>query len=185
MADVICDERPLVFEDLVAWFADGSKAKADWRIGAEHEKFPFYLKDHSPVPYDGPNGIHALLTGLMRFGWQGVFEGDTLIGLERNGANVSLEPGGQFELSGAPLNDLHEICDETGGHLAEVKAVADELGLGFLGLGFTPTWARDQIPVMPKGRYKIMRNYMPKVGGMGLDMMFRTCTVQVNLDFGS
>lgn len=185
MADVICDERPLVFDDLVAWFANGSKAMADWRIGAEHEKFPFYRSDNSPVPYDGPNGIHALLTGLMRFGWAGVFEGETLIGLERNGANVSLEPGGQFELSGAPLRDLHEICDETGGHLSEVKAVADELGLGFLGLGFTPTWTRDQIPVMPKGRYKIMRNYMPKVGGMGLDMMFRTCTVQVNLDFGS
>lgn len=185
MADVICDERPIVFEDLVAWFAAGAKPKTDWRIGAEHEKFPFYLADHSPVPYDGPAGIHALLQGLMRFGWTGVYEGDTLIGLERAGANVSLEPGGQFELSGAPLQDLHEICAETGGHLTEVKAVADELGLGFLGFGFTPTWTREQIPVMPKGRYKIMRAYMPKVGNLGLDMMFRTCTVQVNLDFGS
>lgn len=185
MADVMCDDRPLVFDDLVAWFAEGSKPKADWRIGAEHEKFPFRLADHSPVAYEGEAGIHALLKGLMRFGWEGVFEGETLIGLERNGANVSLEPGGQFELSGAPLNDLHEICDETGVHLSEVKKVADELGLGFLGLGFTPDWTREQVPVMPKGRYKIMRAYMPKVGKLGLDMMFRTCTVQVNLDFGS
>ena len=185
MADVMCDDRPLVFDDLVAWFAEGSKPKTDWRIGAEHEKFPFRLADHSPVAYEGEAGIHALLKGLMRFGWEGVFEGETLIGLERNGANVSLEPGGQFELSGAPLNDLHEICDEPGGHLSEVKTVADELGLGFLGLGFTPDWTRAQVPVMPKGRYKIMRAYMPKVGNLGLDMMFRTCTVQVNLDFGS
>jgi len=190
MTQVIGDDRPLTFEDLVAWFAVGEKPKADWRIGAEHEKFVFRLGTHQTVPYDGPAGIHALLDGLMRFGWQGVYEdapdgSQTLIGLERGKANVSLEPGGQFELSGAPLETIHDICTETGDHLNEVKAVADELGLGFLGLGFTPNWRRDQIPVMPKGRYKIMRAYMPKVGGMGLDMMFRTCTVQANLDFGS
>jgi glutamate--cysteine ligase len=189
MAEVACDARPLVFEDLVRWFEAGSKPAAQWRVGAEHEKFPFRLQSHAPVPYEGPDGIEALLKGLMRFGWAGVYEdsdeGEVLIALERGKANVSLEPGGQFELSGAPLETMHDICEETGVHLEEVKAVADELGIGFLGLGFTPVWRRDEVPVMPKGRYKIMRAYMPKVGGLGLDMMFRTCTVQANLDFGS
>jgi glutamate--cysteine ligase len=185
MADVAVDDRPLAFEDLVAWIAKGEKPADQWKVGAEHEKFVFRLGTHETVPYDGPAGIKALLEGLMRFGWTGVYEGETIIGLERGKANVSLEPGGQFELSGAPLETMHDICAETGDHLNEVKAVADELGLGFLGLGFTPIWRRDQIPVMPKGRYKIMREYMPKVGGMGLDMMFRTCTVQANLDFAS
>ena len=184
MAEVACDDRPLVFEDLVQWMADGAKPASEWRVGAEHEKFVFRLEDHAPVPYE-PRGIKALLDGLTRFGWAPVLEGENVIALERNGASVSLEPGGQFELSGAPLETVHDICEETGQHLNEVKAVADELGLGFLGLGFTPTWRRDDVPVMPKGRYKIMRQYMPKVGGLGLDMMFRTCTVQANLDFAS
>lgn len=184
MADVACDDRPLVFEDLVRWFEAGAKPKAAWRVGAEHEKFVFRLGAHEPVPYE-PQGIKALLEGLTRYGWAPVYEGDNVIALERGMASVSLEPGGQFELSGAPLETIHEICEETGGHLQEVKVVADELGLGFLGLGFTPIWTRAEVPVMPKGRYKIMRNYMPKVGSMGLDMMFRTCTVQANLDFGS
>jgi glutamate--cysteine ligase len=184
MADVACDDRPLVFEDLVRWFEQGAKPKADWRVGAEHEKFVFRLGTHDPVPYE-PQGIRALLEGLTRYGWTPVYEGENVIALERGKASVSLEPGGQFELSGAPLETIHEICEETGGHLQEVKVVADELGLGFLGLGYTPIWTREQVPVMPKGRYKIMRNYMPKVGSMGLDMMFRTCTVQANLDFGS
>jgi len=184
MAEVACDDRPLVFEDLVQWMADGAKPASEWRVGAEHEKFVFRLEDHAPVPYE-PRGIKALLDGLTRFGWTPVLEGENVIALERNGASVSLEPGGQFELSGAPLETVHDICEETGQHLNEVKAVADELGLGFLGLGFTPTWRRDEVPVMPKGRYKIMRQYMPKVGGLGLDMMFRTCTVQANLDFSS
>ena len=184
MADVACEDRPLTFEDLVAWFDKGSKPKAAWRVGAEHEKFVFRLGTHEPVPY-APNGIKALLDGLTRYGWAPVMEGENVIALERGLANVSLEPGGQFELSGAPLETIHDICEETGQHLQEVKVVADELGVGFLGLGFTPTWRRDEVPVMPKGRYKIMREYMPKVGGLGLDMMFRTCTVQANLDFGS
>jgi glutamate--cysteine ligase len=184
MAEVACDDRPLVFEDLVEWMADGAKPASEWRVGAEHEKFVFRLADNSPVPYE-PRGIKALLDGLTRFGWTPVLEGENVIALERAGASVSLEPGGQFELSGAPLETVHDICEETGEHLNEVKAVADELGLGFLGLGFTPTWTREQVPVMPKGRYKIMRQYMPKVGGLGLDMMFRTCTVQANLDFAS
>jgi glutamate--cysteine ligase len=184
MAEVACEDRALVFEDLVRWFEAGSKPKSAWRVGAEHEKFVFRLGSHDPVPYE-PQGIKALLEGLTRFGWEPVYEGDNIIALSRGMASVSLEPGGQFELSGAPLETVHEICEETGGHLQEVKVVADELGLGFLGLGYTPIWTREQVPVMPKGRYKIMRNYMPKVGSMGLDMMFRTCTVQANLDFGS
>ena len=184
MAETDCDDRPLVFEDLVGWMAEGAKPKSDWRVGAEHEKFVFKLGSHEPVPYE-PGGIKALLDGLTRFGWAPVMEAGHVIALERGKANVSLEPGGPFELSGAPLETVHDICEETGAHLTEVKEVADELGLGFLGLGFTPIWRRDQVPVMPKGRYKIMREYMPKVGGLGLDMMFRTCTVQANLDFGS
>ncbi len=184
MAEAACDDRPLTLEDLVAWFDAGSKPADQWRVGAEHEKFVFRLDDHKTVPY-APGGIKALLDGMTRYGWTPVMEGDNVIALERGLANVSLEPGGQFELSGAPLETIHDICEETGTHLQEVKTVADELGIGFLGLGFTPTWRRDEIPVMPKGRYKIMREYMPKVGGMGLDMMFRTCTVQANLDFGS
>lgn len=184
MAETAADDRPLTFEDLVAWFERGAKPKDQWRVGAEHEKFVFRLGSHEPVPYE-PNGIKALLDGLTRFGWRPVMEAGNVIALERGKANVSLEPGGQFELSGAPLETIHDICEETGQHLQEVKVVADELGLGFLGLGFTPVWSRAQVPMMPKGRYKIMREYMPKVGGLGLDMMFRTCTVQANLDFGS
>jgi glutamate--cysteine ligase len=184
MAGTATDDRPLTFEDLVAWFDEGSKPKDQWRVGAEHEKFVFRLGSHEPVPYE-PDGIKALLDGLTRFGWAPVMEAGNVIALERGKANVSLEPGGQFELSGAPLETIHDICEETGQHLQEVKVVADELGIGFLGLGFSPIWRRDQVPVMPKGRYKIMREYMPKVGGLGLDMMFRTCTVQANLDFGS
>ena len=182
MAEVA--DRPLTFEDLVAWFDKGSKPASAWRVGAEHEKFVFHHGTNAPVAYE-PGGIKALLDGLTRFGWTPVNEAGNVIALERGKANVSLEPGGQFELSGAPLETIHEICEETGQHLQEVKVVADELGLGFLGLGFTPIWRRDEVPVMPKGRYKIMREYMPKVGGLGLDMMFRTCTVQANLDFGS
>lgn len=189
MAEIAADDRPLTFEDLVAWFDRGSKPKSDWRVGAEHEKFVFRLGTHEPVPYEPAppeqGGIKALLDGLTRFGWSPVMEAGHVIALERGKANVSLEPGGQFELSGAPLETIHDICEETGQHLQEVKVVADELGIGFLGLGFTPIWRRDQVPVMPKGRYRIMREYMPKVGGLGLDMMFRTCTVQANLDFGS
>ena len=188
MAETLTDDRPLTFEDLAAWFAEGGKPRSAFRVGAEHEKFVFRDGDHQPVAYDGPAGIRALMQGMMRFGWAGAYEatpegGETLIGLSRGLANVSLEPGGQFELSGAPLATMHDICEETGQHLEEVKAVASDLGLGFLGLGFTPVWRRDEVPVMPKGRYRIMRRYMPRVGGKGLDMMFRTCTVQANLDF--
>jgi len=172
-------------QQLVEWMAGGAKPKAEWRIGTEHEKFGFRLDNLGPVPYEGDRGIRAMLEGLRRFGWSPVHEGENIIALEGNGASISLEPGGQFELSGAPLETIHETCGEVGTHLEQVQTVARELGLGFIGLGFAPTWKRDEIPVMPKGRYNIMRSYMPKKGNLGLDMMLRTSTVQVNLDFSS
>ena len=185
MGQAVVDDAPLTVGTLAAHLAAGCKPASEFRIGAEHEKFPFRVGSDAPVPYDGEGGIFALLSGLERFGWEEVREGETLIGLHRGGANVSLEPGGQFELSGAPLETIHDIHEETVQHLAEVRVVGQELGLGFLGVGFTPLWLRQDVPVMPKGRYKIMRAYMPKVGKLGLDMMFRTCTVQANLDFAS
>ena len=189
MVDAKVDAPPLSLDDLAGYLAAGCRPPSQFKVGAEHEKFGFRQADLRPIPYEGPDGIEALLKGLMRFGWKGDYEaadhGETLIALTRNGASVSLEPGGQFELSGAPLATMHEICSETSQHLKETKAVADELGIGFLGLGFSPIWRRDEVPVMPKGRYRIMREYMPKVGTRGLDMMFRTCTVQANLDFSS
>jgi glutamate--cysteine ligase len=184
MASAAVDDRPLTMELLAAHLAEGCKPESQFRVGAEHEKFVFRQGTHAPVPYE-PQGIHALLEGLMAYGWQGVYEGETLIALERGKANVSLEPAGQFELSGAPLETMHEISAETRQHLEESKAVGDALGIGFLGLGFTPNLTREQSPIMPKGRYVIMRRYMPLVGGKGLDMMLRTCTVQANLDFAS
>ena len=172
-------------QELVAYFESGCKPKDKWRIGTEHEKFAFNLSDLRRPTYEGPNGIEAMLKGMMRFGWTPYSENGKLIALLRDGASVTLEPGGQFELSGAPLETIHQICSETGQHLNEVKAVASEIGLGFLGSGFSPLWTREETPVMPKGRYNIMRNYMPKVGKLGLDMTLRTCTIQANLDYGS
>ena len=187
------ERRTLTLADLAGHLASGCKPKSDFRVGSEHEKFVFRLGTHEAVAYgpdaEGRGGIQALLEGLMRFGWSGVYEdssaGHTLIALQRGGASVSLEPAGQFELSGAPLESVHDICDEISQHLTEAKQVAGELGIGFLGLGFAPTWTRAETEIMPKQRYAIMRAYMPKVGGMGLDMMLRTCTVQANLDFSS
>ncbi len=167
---------------LVDYLAAGGRTKADWRIGTEHEKFGFRLDDLRPPTFDGERGIEALLKGLTRFGWAPVEEHGRVIALVRDGASVSLEPAGQFELSGAQLRTIHETCCEVDTHLIEVRTVADELGLGFLGMGFQPKWRRGEMPWMPKGRYRIMRDYMPKVGSLGLDMMTRTCTVQVNLD---
>lgn len=184
------DAAPLTKDQLIATMSKGEKPKDQWRIGAEHEKFGFNKSDLARPPYDGDHGIHAMLTGLQRFGWEPVVEAGHLIALTRKNnegyaASVSLEPGGQFELSGAPLKTIHDICNETGQHLMEVKQVADLLGIGFLGVGFDPMWTREQVPVMPKGRYKIMRAYMPKKGNLGLDMMLRTSTIQANLDFSS
>jgi len=169
--------------DLVSYFEAGNKPRDQWRIGAEHEKFAFHLDTLRRPAYEGPDGIEAMLVGLERFGWKPYYENGKIIALLKNGASVTLEPGGQFELSGAPLETIHDICDETGRHLEEVKAVASELGLGFIGVGFSPLWTREETPVMPKGRYRIMRSYMPKKGRLGLDMMLRTCTVQANLDY--
>ncbi len=173
---------------LVDELASGCKPKEDWRIGTEHEKFPFLTDTLGPVPYDGPRSIRALLEGLRdRFGWEGVYEGSNIIALSdpKGMGNVSLEPGGQFELSGAPLATIHDTCEEVHEHLTQVREIGDRLGIGFLGLGASPVWSRAETPVMPKGRYGIMAPYMDKVGKYGRDMMFRTCTVQVNLDFSS
>ncbi len=171
---------------LVEWFEKGCKPPVDWRIGTEHEKFGFRLADHAPLPYDGDGPtVRKMLEGMTRFDWEPVDENGHVIGLKRGAATIALEPGGQFELSGAPLENLHQTCGEVNQHLKEVKAVADDIGAGFLGLGFAPTWRLDEMPVMPKARYAIMRGYMPKVGRLGREMMFRTCTIQVNLDFAS
>jgi glutamate--cysteine ligase len=171
--------------DLVSFLEKGNKPAEQWSIGTEHEKFGFHSDTLMPLEYDGPKGIKAMLEGLQRFGWQPVMEGEHIIGLTLNGASVSLEPGGQFELSGAILKNIHQTCDEVHTHLDQVREVADEIGAGFLGLGFSPKWSLEETPMMPKGRYQIMRDYMPKVGGHGHDMMFRSCTIQTNLDFAS
>ncbi|MEM6615274.1 MAG: glutamate--cysteine ligase [Pseudomonadota bacterium] len=172
---------------LAEWIAEGEKPdRTLWRIGTEHEKFGFHTADCSPLPYDGPSGIRAMLEGMRdQFDWQPLMEGEHIIGLKcpRTGGSISLEPGGQFELSGAPLETVHQTCSEVHTHLAQVRDIAEPLGIGFLGVGFSPLWKRAEIPIMPKGRYNIMRAYMPKVGSLGLDMMLRTSTVQVNLDF--
>ena len=161
----------------------GCKPKADWRIGTEHEKIGFDLTSLKPLPYEG--GIKSILNGLKRFDWEPVFEGPNVIALKRDGASVSLEPGGQLELSGAPLEHVHQTCREVSQHLREVREVADEINAGFISLGFRADTKLEDVPVMPKGRYKIMREYMQKVGTLGREMMFRTCTVQTNLDFSS
>src|SRR3954447_15896216 len=189
MARDVSDATPIgTRAELVEWIASGEKPREAWRLGTEHEKVPFYRADLSPVPYDGDRGIRALLEGLQgRNGWEPILEDKQPIGLfdEHGGGAISLEPGGQFELSGAPVETLHETESETAEHLAQVKEVGDRLGLGFLSLGMSPAWTRAQTPVMPKRRYRIMTDYMPKVGTRGLDMMYRTATVQVNLDYGS
>ncbi len=176
-------ERP---EQLAEYLASGCKPKSEWRMGTEHEKFGYIKDTLAPLPYDGPVSVRAMLEGLRdAFGWAEVREGGHLIGLQKAGANVSLEPGGQLELSGAILNDLHETRAELDSHLAEVKVIGDRIGAGFFGMGAAPVWTHDQMHMMPKGRYRLMTPYMGRVGGMGTSMMYRTCTVQVNLDFAS
>lgn len=172
-------------DQLIAAFAKGEKPKDRWRIGTEHEKFVYSRKDHHAPSYEEMGGIHTLLIGLTRYGWNPVFEGENIIALSGVDGTISLEPAGQLELSGAPLENLHQTCAETGRHLEQVKYVGDMLGLGFLGLGMWPDKTRAELPIMPKGRYEIMLRHMPRVGSMGLDMMLRTCTIQTNLDYGS
>jgi glutamate--cysteine ligase len=189
MARDVTDAKPIETRDaLVAWIEQGNKPAAAFRVGSEHEKFPFYRSDHSPVPYDGDRGIRALLEGMQAAtGWAPILDDGNLIGLadDSGGGAISLEPGGQFELSGAPLETIHQTAAETELHLKQARAVGEKLGVDFLMLGMSPKWTLAETPVMPKGRYRIMARYMPKVGSRGLDMMFRTSTVQANLDFSS
>lgn len=183
-------QRPLIEsrDQLVAEFARGCKPPQDWRIGTEHEKFGFLTADLTPLPYDGERGINALLKEMAnRFGYESVMEGENIIALKQPncplGGSITLEPGGQLELSGAPLKNVHQTCDEVGTHLEQVRAIADDWDIAFLGLGFSPKWSLAETPRVPKLRYEVMRSYMPRMGGHGLDMMHRTCTIQVNLDF--
>jgi glutamate--cysteine ligase len=176
----ILDRRQLI-EDMES----GCAPKSEWRVGTEHEKFVYRLSDLRPVAYEGPDGIRAVLNGMTRFGWEPVLENGNPIALVQGKCAITLEPGGQFELSGAPLDTIHETCDEVHVHLAQVREVCDELGVGMMGLGFQPKWQREDHSWMPKGRYKIMREQMQRKGELGVDMMIRTCTVQANVDFES
>ncbi|MCC2688514.1 MAG: gamma-glutamylcysteine synthetase [Rhizobiaceae bacterium] len=189
MARDTSDLRPVEGKDqLVEHLAEGNKPREKWRIGTEHEKFPFYVDGNAPVPYGGPRGIRAILEGMQdKLGWDPIRDKDRIIGLvEPTGRGaISLEPGGQFELSGAPLETIHQTCREGNAHLAQLHEIAEPLGIRFLGLGGSPKWTLLETPKMPKSRYEIMTRYMPKVGSRGLDMMYRTCTIQVNLDFES
>src|SRR5215217_3888376 len=172
-------------DDLLSVFAGGEKPREKWRIGTEHEKFVYRTSDHQAPSYDEPGGIRDLLMGLTEYGWKPVIENGNVIALSGVDGNISLEPAGQFELSGAALENLHQTCAEAARHLDQCKAVGERLGLGFLGIGMWPDKTRDELPIMPKGRYAIMLRHMPRVGSMGLDMMLRTCTIQVNLDYSS
>jgi len=171
--------------DLIAPMAAGEKPPERWRIGTEHEKLVYRRADHHAPSYDEPGGIRDLLMALTRFGWEPVTEGGKVIAMKGVDGGISLEPAGQFELSGAPLETLHQTCAEGARHVAQVKAVSADTDLGFLGLGMWPDKRRDELPIMPKGRYAIMLRHMPRVGGLGLDMMLRTCTIQTNLDYAS
>ena len=171
---------------LIEYLASGCKPKSDWRIGTEHEKFGYCKETLLPIPYSGDRSVLAILKGLEReFGWAPITENNNLIGLSKNGANVSLEPGGALELSGAQVQTVFQTCDEVNEHLSQVKSIADKLNIGFIGLGAAPHWKHHEMSMMPKGRYKLMSEYMDQVGTMGKSMMFRTCTVQVNLDYSS
>jgi len=180
------EEQPIERrEQLVAPMQAGEKPRERWRIGTEHEKLVYKLRTHAAPSYDEPGGIRDILMELRQFGWEPVEEGGHVIALSGADGAISLEPAGQLELSGAPLENLHQTCAETGRHLQQVKTVGETCGVGFLGLGMWPDKRRDELPVMPKGRYEIMLRHMPRVGSLGLDMMLRTCTIQVNLDYGS
>src|SRR6476469_7709676 len=172
-------------DDLLAVFEGGEKPHENWRIGTEHEKFVYRTADHRAPSYDEPGGIRDLLNGLTEYGWKPIVENGNVIALSGADGNISLEPAGQLELSGAALENLHQTCAEANRHLEQCKTIGERLGLGFLGVGMWPDKTRAELPRMPKGRYSVMLNYMPKVGNLGLDMMLRTCTIQVNLDYAS
>ncbi len=187
MARDTTDDRPIEnHSQLVEWLSVGNKPKSEWRIGTEHEKFGFCAENLTPVPYEGENGIKVILIAMKeKLGWEAIEDEGNIIGLfnAKGGGAISLEPGGQFELSGAPVETIHQTCRESNQHLKQVKEISQEMGIGFLGLGASPVWTFEETPMMPKSRYNIMKNYMPKVGSQGHDMMFRTTTIQVNLDF--
>ncbi|MEP3264308.1 MAG: glutamate--cysteine ligase [Hyphomicrobiales bacterium] len=189
MARDVVDETPIEDLDvLIGWIAEGCKPEKDFRIGTEHEKFGFRLGTNEPIPYGGPDGIEALLRSMETLlDWEAITDDGRIIGLaaKQGGGAISIEPGGQFELSGAPLKSIHDTCREANVHLTKTRRCAEPLGIGFLGTGSSPVWSFDETPKMPKSRYDIMRGYMPKVGTRGLDMMHRTCTIQVNLDFST
>ncbi|MES0371893.1 MAG: glutamate--cysteine ligase [Mariprofundaceae bacterium] len=176
---------PIRRDQLADLFSSGCKPREAWRIGTEHEKIGFCIDSFRPIPYEGERSIRSLLELLSEKVGRPVLEDGNIIGLLDGKASITLEPGGQLELSGAPLETIHETCMETGEHLRLLKEATTKLGIGFLGLGFQPKWQRDEIPWMPKARYQVMRDYMPKVGAHGLDMMLRTTTTQANLDFSS
>ncbi len=179
------DATPITsVRQLAEHIAAGCKPKERFAIGTEHEKFGFRYADFSPPPYT-PNGIRALLERMAIDGWSPILDSGNPIGLRRGDASISLEPAGQLELSGGQMANLHQTRDELAEHFAALRAAAEPLGLGFAPLGFHPTASRAEMPWMPKGRYAIMRRYMQRVGTLGLDMMTRTCTVQVNLDYSS
>ena len=180
-ADPIIEHR----DQLVAPMQAGEKPKDAWRIGTEHEKLVYKREDFRAPSHGEPCGIRDLLLALRQFGWEPIEENGEVIAMKGPDGTVSLEPAGQLELSGAPLENLHQTCAETGRHLEQVKAIGEKCGVGFLGLGMWPDKTREELPVMPKGRYEIMMRHMPRVGSLGLDMMLRTCTIQVNLDYGS
>lgn len=186
MSDISRNSRVESKSQLIDYIASGSKPKSEWTIGTEHEKFVYCMDTHKPVPYDGERSIKAILRALEKeFDWQPMMEGDYIIGLKKDGQSVTLEPGGQLELSGAMVKTLHQTCAESNSHLRQAQAVSEKLGINYIGMGFNANTRREDVPTMPKGRYKIMRDYMPKRGSLGLDMMLRTCTIQVNLDYSS
>ena len=172
-------------DQLVAPMQKGEKPEPAWRIGTEHEKLVYKRSDFHAPSYDEPCGIRDMLLNLQRFGWESIEENGKVIAMKGDDGTVSLEPAGQLELSGAPLENLHQTCAETGRHLKQVKEIGEACGVGFLGLGMWPDKTRAELPIMPKGRYEIMMRNMPRVGSLGLDMMLRTCTIQVNLDYSS
>ena len=189
MSASLGDENPVIerIDDIIAYMETGyTPDRRDWRIGSEHEKFIFHRGSNKPLAYeakDGRPGVRDVLLAFVARGWEAVYENENIIAAKKDGASLTLEPGGQFELSGAPLETLHQTCHESTSHLKDVCEIGQALNIGFMGLGLHPTLTLDTVHLMPKARYDIMRAYMPQVGNMGLDMMLRTCTVQVNIDF--